>query len=48
MIIIVDDTFVDRHNFHDIRYLNEDKYVHVCNVYSKIKTTELSLLVKNH
>jgi hypothetical protein len=46
MIIIADDTFVERHKFHDIGYLNEGNYLEICKVFSVIKTTELSELVK--
>ena len=27
MIIIFDDTFIDRHKYHDVSYLNENKYI---------------------
>jgi hypothetical protein len=32
MILIADDTFIDRHKFHDINYLKEEKYCRICKV----------------
>ncbi len=46
MIIIVDDTFIDRNKFHNIEYLKDDKYEKVCIVHSIIKTTDLAGLIK--
>lgn len=47
MIIIVDDTFIDRHKFNDVSYLEEPKYTDVCSVHSIIKTTDLSSLMNS-
>lgn len=47
MIIILDDTFIDRHKFHNVEFLEEDKYKQVCLVYSCLKTTEINNLIKN-
>ena len=46
MIIIVDDTFIDRHKYHDVSYLNETKYANICTVYTLVKTIDLASLVK--
>ena len=46
MIIIVDDTFIDRSKYNDICYLKEPKYTSICTIYSIIKTTDLFSLVK--
>jgi hypothetical protein len=46
MIIIVDDTFIDRHKYHDVSYLNETKYANICTVYTMVKTIDLLSLVK--
>lgn len=46
MIIIVDDTFIDRHKYHDISYLKDTKYSNICTVYSMVKTIDLASLVK--
>ena len=46
MIIIVDDTFIDRHKYHDVSYLKDAKYSNICTVYTKVKTIDLSSLVK--
>lgn len=48
MIVILDDTFIERHKFHDIEYLNTDKYIHVCTIVTRLKTTEINKLLKNH
>ena len=45
MIIIIDDTFVERHKFHDVSFLEEDCYKRVCSVFSIIKTTDLATLI---
>ncbi len=45
MIIIVDDTFIDRYKFQNVDYLKESRYTDVCNILSLIKTTELAALV---
>lgn len=41
MIIILDDTFIDRHKYSDVAFLDEEKYKNACIVKSIIKTTEL-------
>jgi len=46
MIIIVDDTFIDRYKFHDIEYLKKDMYQDVCKVFSIIKTADI-IIIKN-
>lgn len=46
MIIIIDDTFINRYKFHNVEYLNDKKYKRVCTVYSVIKTTDLGNLIK--
>ena len=46
MIIIVDDTFIDRHKYHDVSYLNDAKYSNICTVYTMVKTIDLASLVK--
>lgn len=46
MVIIIDDTFVDRYKFHDIEYLNEKQYQEICKVFSIVKTTEISQIIK--
>lgn len=46
MIIIVDDTFIDRQKYHDVSYLKVAKYSNICTVYTKVKTINLSSLVK--
>lgn len=46
MIIIVDDTFIDRHKYHDVNYLSETKYANICTVYTMVKTIDLLSLVK--
>ncbi|HOV84625.1 MAG TPA: hypothetical protein PLE52_07470 [Paludibacteraceae bacterium] len=43
MVIIVDDTFINRH---DIGYLEEEQYQKICKVFSIIKTTEISQIIK--
>jgi len=45
MIIIFDDTFIDRHKYHDVSYLNENKYANICKVYTIVKTIDLASLV---
>jgi hypothetical protein len=45
MIIILDDTFIDRHKYHDVSYLNENKYGNICKVYTIVKTIDLASLV---
>lgn len=47
MVIIVDDTFIDRHKFHDIDYLKESKYQTVCKIYTYVKTTEIAQITKD-
>ena len=47
MVIIVDDTFVDRYKSHDIDFLREEKYQKVCKIYSIVKTVEISQMIKN-
>jgi len=46
MIIIVDDTFKDRHKFHNVEYLKNKKYRQVCTVHSFIKTIDLVSLIE--
>jgi hypothetical protein len=46
MVIIMDDTFVDRRKFHDIEYLNEKQYQKICKVFSIVKNTEISQILK--
>jgi hypothetical protein len=46
MIIIVDDTFIDRNKYHDVSYLKDAKYSNICTVYTTVKTIELASLVK--
>ncbi len=46
MIIIVDDTFIDRNKYHDVRFLEDSKYSSKCSVYSVIKTINLASFVK--
>lgn len=46
MVIIIDDTFIDRHKFHDIEYLKEEQYQAICKVFSIVKTTEISQILK--
>jgi hypothetical protein len=45
MIIILDDTFIDRHKYHDISFLEEDIYKKKCLAFSIIKTTDFSSLI---
>jgi len=44
MIVIVDDTFIDRHKFHDVSFLEKGIYKEICSVFPKIKTTDLPSL----
>lgn len=46
MVIIIDDTFIDRHKYHDVEYLKEEQYQEICKVFSIIKTTEISHIIK--
>ncbi|GEM_PF-2011877 len=46
MVIIIDDTFIDRHKFHDIEYLKKERYQAICKVYSIVKTTEISQIIR--
>jgi len=46
MIIIVDDTFIDRHKYQDVSYLQDVKYSKICAVYAIVKTIDLASLVK--
>ncbi|MBL0065536.1 MAG: hypothetical protein IPP38_11105 [Bacteroidetes bacterium] len=46
MIIIVDETFIDRHKYHEVSYLNDIKYANLCTVYTMVKTIDLASLVK--
>lgn len=46
MVIIIDDTFIGRHKFHDIEYLKEERYQSICKVFSIVKTTEISQIIK--
>jgi hypothetical protein len=46
MVIIIDDTFIDRHKFHDIEYLKEERYQAICKVFSIVKTTEISQIIR--
>ena len=46
MIIIVDDTFIDRYKYHNVSYLKDAKYANKCIVYTKVKTIDLASLVK--
>ena len=46
MIIILDDTFTERHKFHEVDYLQQTPYAEVCTIHTKIKTTDLGSLVK--
>ncbi|MBK7095609.1 MAG: hypothetical protein IPH57_11355 [Saprospiraceae bacterium] len=46
MVIIIDDTFIDRHKFHDIEYLKEARYQAICKVFSIVKTTEISQIIR--
>ncbi len=46
MIILVDDTFIDRHKYQDVNYLKDAKYSDVCTIYTIVKTIDLAPLVK--
>ena len=46
MVIIIDDTFIDRHKFHNIEYLKAEQYQAICKVFSIVKTTEISQIIK--
>jgi hypothetical protein len=46
MVIIVDDTFIDRYKFHDIEYLKDEQYQAVCKIFSIVKTAEISQIIK--
>ncbi len=46
MIIIADDTFIDRYKFHDVDYLNEPNYSKVCKLLYKIKTIDIEDIEK--
>jgi hypothetical protein len=46
MIIIVDDTFNERHKYNDVSYLCFDNYKQVCKVYEKPFNTELRTIVE--
>jgi hypothetical protein len=46
MVIIVDDTFIDRYKFHDIEYLKKERYHKVCKIFTIIKTIEISQILK--
>lgn len=45
MIIILDDTFENRHKYNDIAYLNSDKFKNVCTIHSIVKTTDLESIL---
>ncbi len=45
MIIILDDTFKDRHKYNDVEFLKNEKYAQICEVRSIVKTTDLKILV---
>lgn len=46
MVIIIDDTFIDRHKFHDIDYLIDERYQEICKIFSIVKTTDISQILK--
>lgn len=46
MIILVDDTFIDRHKYHDVSYLADARYSSICCIYTRVKTIDLASLVK--
>jgi len=46
MVIIIDNTFIDRHKFHDIEYLKKEQYQAICKVFSIVKTIEISKILK--
>jgi len=46
MVIIIDDTFIDRHKFHDVEYLKEERYQMICKIFSIVKTTDISQILK--
>jgi hypothetical protein len=46
MIIIVDDTFVNRYKYHDVDYLKLEKYFNVCKVFDIVKTKDISEILK--
>ncbi|HAS43557.1 MAG TPA: hypothetical protein DCS93_23965 [Microscillaceae bacterium] len=46
MIIILDDTFIERHKFNEVDYLQQTPYVEICTIHTEIKTTDLGSLVK--
>lgn len=47
MVIIVDDTFIDRHKFHDIEYLNESRFQKICKIFTIIKTMEIKQILES-
>lgn len=46
MFIILDDKFDTMNQEYDIDYLKKKKYCNICKIFTKIKTVELSLFVK--
>lgn len=48
MLIILDDTFVDRHKHHNTDYLWSEKYKNVCKIYSELKTQNINQLLNEN
>tara|TARA_R100000306_G_C4357381_1_gene133485 strand:- start:199 stop:831 length:633 start_codon:yes stop_codon:yes gene_type:complete len=46
VVLIIDDTFIDRHKFHDVEYLKEERYKDICKVFSILKTADISKVLK--
>ena len=47
MVIIVDDTFINRYKFHDIEYLKAEQYQKVCKIFTIVKTTEIVQILQS-
>jgi len=45
MIIIIDDTFVERHKYNDVGYLEQNKFKAICQIFSMLKIADLSNFV---